>query len=154
MKLADECQSSAVHQSESESFHRIFWEQQMMYNSPKNKASMQWHLTLIRWCLFIRSRSSTTYDGMRAYFNIPSNWTLFDHTHYKKHGLDVNKNTVEQLVAKATKLGSYSCDHKSFVGLLHDEVRIKSDLVHNKTTGKIIGYIKLDKVSNELLQLE
>ena len=37
---------------------------------------------------------------------------------------------TEQLIQKATKLGCYKAgkQHKSYVGILHDEIKIKSKL--------------------------
>jgi hypothetical protein len=58
----------------------------MKCNKLKNKASMRWHPSIIRWCLFLRSKSAKAYDGMRAYLPLPSNRTLFDYTHYIDHG--------------------------------------------------------------------
>ena len=37
---------------------------------------------------------------------------------------------------------------------MQDEVHVKSDLVFNKHTGELVGFVNLDNVGNELLQLE
>jgi len=153
LKLASECSEVAQEQFPSDSFQRIFWNQQLQYNSLKNKANMKWHPTIIRWCLFIKSKSSKAYDGMRAYLNLPSTRTLYDYSHYMEHGLGVQCKVLEQLIHTAQNLGCYDIEHKSFVGILHDEIKIKSDLVYNKSTGEIVGYVKLDEVTNELLKL-
>jgi hypothetical protein len=149
-QLVKECNDSIVAQFEQNSFQQIFFEQQTKYNSLKTKCSMRWHPTIIRWCLFIKSKSAKAYDGMRAYLNLPSNRTLYDYSHYMEHGLGLNPKTVEQLVANAVKLGCFSEESRSFVGILHDEVKIKADLVYNKTSGELVGYVNLDKVSNEM----
>jgi hypothetical protein len=79
---------------------------------------------------------------------------LFDYTHYTENGLGINPKTVEQLIESAKKIGCYEDNHKSFVGILHDEVKIRSDLVYHKTTGELLGFINLDSVSNEMLNVE
>ena len=58
---------------------------------------------------------------------------------------------MEQLVINATKLGCYVEEHKSYVGILHDEVKVKADLVFNKVSGELVGFVNLDSVSNEML---
>ena len=40
----------------SDSFKRIFWEQQVEAASKKDSRSMRWHPLMIRWCLHLRHR--------------------------------------------------------------------------------------------------
>ena len=47
-----------------DSFQRIFFEQQVKYNELRSKKSMRWHPSIIRWCLYLRSKSSKAYDGI------------------------------------------------------------------------------------------
>jgi hypothetical protein len=154
LELARECKATVVSDFQPESFQQIFLEQQIKYNTLKTKASMRWHPAIIRWCLFVRSKSAKAYDGIRAYLHLPTSRTLYDYTHYTEHGLGINPKTVKQLIDQARKEGCLDVNHKSFVGILQDEVKIKSDLVYHKNTGQLIGYIHLDKVSNEILNLE
>ena len=58
-------------------FQKILFEQQLKYNSLKNKANMRWHPAVIRWCLYVRSKSSKAYDGMRSCLPLPSQRTLW-----------------------------------------------------------------------------
>jgi hypothetical protein len=41
-----------------------------------------------------------------------------------------------------------------YVGLLHDEIKIKADLVYNKHSGELIGFMNLDDVGNAVLNME
>lgn len=154
VKLTAECDKLAMESFPAGSFQQLFWQQQMKYNSLKNKSSMRWHPTIIRWCLYLKSKSAKAYEGVRSYLSLPSERTLYDYTHYMEHQLGINPNTVEQLIEKATNLGCYNEEHKSYVGILHDEISIKADLVYNKSSGELIGYIKLDGVTNELNRLQ
>ena len=43
---------------------------------------------------------------------------------------------------------------KSYVGILFDEIKVKSDLVYDKHTGELIGYCNLDKVGNQIMDFE
>jgi hypothetical protein len=45
-------------------------------------------------------------------------------------------------------------DFQKYVCLLLDEVRIKEDLVYDKHTSQIIGFINLGDVNNQLLQFQ
>jgi DNA transposase THAP9 len=152
--LVKECEESVLKQFPEDSFQRIFWEQQIQYNKLKKKSSMRWHPTMIRWCLFMKSKSAAAYDGMRSYLCLPSERTLYDYSHYMENGLGVNPRTVEQLIVTAKQLGCFDEEHKSFVGILQDEVKVQTDLVYHKHTGQLMGYVNLDAVSNELLELQ
>ncbi|CAC5399626.1 unnamed protein product [Mytilus coruscus] len=50
----------------------------------------------------------------------------------------------------------YSTDDvwKNYVGILFDKIKIKSDLVYDKHTGELIGYCNLDKVGNQIMDME
>jgi hypothetical protein len=50
---------------DEDSFQRLFWEEQKKYNSLKNKKQMRWHAMIIKWCLFLRHKSATTYNTLR-----------------------------------------------------------------------------------------
>lgn len=152
-QLTQDCQDVDTNGLEPDSFQSIFLQQQIKYNRLKTKSSMRWHPAIIRWCLFIHSRSAKAYDGMRSYLNLPSRRTLFDYTHYTESGMGINPKTVAQLIENAKQLGCFDAEHKSYVGILQDEIKIKSDLVYHKSTGKLIGYINLDQVSSEILNL-
>jgi len=143
----------AVSNFEPDSFQHIFFEQQLKYNSLKNKSSMRWHPAVIRWCLFIKSKSSAAFDGLRSFLNPPSKRTLYDYSHYTEHSTGINPKVIEQLISTAASLGCFTQQHKSYVGILVDEVKIKADLIYHKTTGELIGYIHLDSVSSEMQHL-
>ena len=44
--------------------------------------------------------------------------------------------------------------HQTIVGLLQDEIKIKSDLVYNKHSGELIGFIDLGDIDNEIQNME
>ena len=103
MQLATECTDAALKQFPPGSFQRIFWKQQLQYNKMKNKSNMRWHPTMIRWCLYLKSKSAKAYEGVRAYLNLPCSRTLYDYSHYMEHKLGVNPKVVEQLIQLARK---------------------------------------------------
>ena len=136
------------------SFQRIFFEQQAKYNELRNKKGMRWHPMIIRWCLYLRSKSAKAYDGMRHVLALPSQRSLFDYSNATEAGTGFKNCVTKQLVKESEKLNLYDTEHKQYVGIVQDEVRIKSDLVFNKHTGELVGFVDLDKVGNELNDLE
>ena len=134
------------------SFQRCFWEEQMRYNRLNSKCGMRWHPLIIRWCLYIRSKSSKAYDGLRHFLNLPSQRTLYDYTHYTEHGTGFQEKVTEQFATECEK--TRDDESSQYVGIVFDEIKIKSDLVYDKHTGELVGYVDLDKVGNELLNLQ
>lgn len=51
-------------------------------------------------------------------------------------------------------MGLFDEQWKSYVGLLFDEVKVKEDLVYDKNTGELVGYVDLDSVGNQILEIE
>ena len=135
----------------ADSFQRCFWEEQLRYNRLSDKKGMRWHPLIIRWCLYIRSKSSKAYDGLRQFLNLPSQRTLYDYSHFTEHSTGFQLNVTKQFVKEVDK---WAGDESSqYVGILFDEVKVKSDLVYDKHTGELVGYVNLDNVSNELINL-
>lgn len=68
-----------------DSFQKLFWQQQMnaVKTSPRGH---RWHPAFIKFCLFLRHKSSGAYELLRASgcLQLPSQRTLRDYTHYVK----------------------------------------------------------------------
>jgi hypothetical protein len=112
---------------------------------------------IIRWCLYIRSKSAVAYDSLRntGFIKLPSARTLFDYSHFTKSALGFQPDVVKLLYEEAEKLGMLGDEsYKCHVGLLFDEIKVKEDLVYDKHTGELIGYCNLDDVGNQILELE
>jgi hypothetical protein len=43
---------------------------------------------------------------------------------------------------------------RTYVGILFDEIKVKSELVYDKNSGELIGYCNLDKVGNQIMEFE
>ncbi|XP_069106990.1 uncharacterized protein [Argopecten irradians] len=140
------------------SLQRLFWEEQAKFASAKSAKGMRWHPMVIRWCLYLRQKSSAAYEAMRnsGFIHLPSARTLFDYSHYTKSALGFQKDVFKLLKDEARKKGMLNPEEpfRDFVGILFDEIKVRSDLVYDKHTGELIGYCDLDRVGNELLDLE
>lgn len=128
----------------------------MKFAAGTSKNAMRWHPMIIRWCLYMRSKSSKAYDSMRdsGFIKLPSSRTLFDYTHYTKSALGFQPDVVKMLRDEAEKTGMYEETHKRYVGVLFDEIRIKEDLVYDKNSGELIGYCNLASIGNQFMNLE
>ncbi len=66
------------------SFQRIFWEEQKKAMQCKVRRQVRWHLLIIKWCLYLRHRSSGAYETLRNsdVLKLTSQRTLRGYTHY------------------------------------------------------------------------
>ena len=78
--------------------------------------------------------------------------TLRDYSHCVKAGAGFSKDVDAQLV-KAANMESCPEWHKLVI-LLLDEMYIREDLVYDKHTGKMIGFVDLGGINNHLLRFE
>ena len=109
---------------------------------------------MIRWCLNLKMISSAAYHAMRSagFVTLPSERTLRDYSNFfqSKPGFqhEVNKQLMRE--AKLEELD----DLQRHVVLVFDEMKIKEDLVYNKNSGDVIGFVNMGDVNNQLSQLE
>ena len=68
------------------SFRQLFWKQQFEAALKNNPKQMKWHPLMIKWCLSIKLKSSTTYEKLytSGLLRLPSQRTLRDYTHVIK----------------------------------------------------------------------
>ena len=136
------------------SFRRLFWEEQLKAASQKDPRQMRWHPLIIRWCLNLKLMSSSSYHAFRTagFIKLPSERTLYDYSHFyqSKAGFHVELN--KQLM-KESNVDELS-EPKLFCGLILDEMKVKENLVYNKHTGEVVGFVNLGEINNDLLRLE
>ena len=136
------------------SFRRLFWEEQLKAASQKDPRQMRWHPLIVRWCLNLKLMSSSSYHALRTagFVQLPSERTLYDYSHFyeSKAGFQVELN--EQLM-KESKVSELS-ESKKFCGIILDEMKVKENLVYNKHTGEVVGFINLGGINNDLLRME
>ena len=108
---------------------------------------------MIKWCLYLRHQSSKAYETIRqSGIALPSQRTLRDYSNAVKAGagfsLDVDRQTLE-----AAKL-STSPDYHRLVILLVDEMHLKEELIYDKHSGKLVGFVDLGDINNHLTRFE
>ena len=108
---------------------------------------------MIRRCLNLKLISSGAYGALRSsgVLVLPSERTLRDYTHWVKAASGFIEDVDKQLMDD-TKIKDLQ-EFQKFVCLLFDEVRIKEQLVYDKHSCEIIGFVNLGDVNNDLLHL-
>ena len=136
------------------SFGRLFWKQQLDASSKKDKRGMRWDPLMVKWCLYLRHKSSGAYELLRdsGCVSLPSQRTLRDYTHYMKTTVCFS-DEIDMQLSHAAKLDA--CDEfKKLVVMLMDEMYIKEDLVYNKHTGSLTGFVNMGEINSHLLSFE
>ena len=142
---------TAVESSAIGQFQRIFWEQQCRYNSLKDARGMRWHPLMIRFALNLKYLSSSAYKAVGQFLTLPSERTLRDYTHVLKFGVGTSPTIIQRLkedmeYEKCTPTQKKIC-------LLIDEMKLKSKLVYSKASGRLVGFVDLGSVNEEIEQL-
>ena len=125
-----------------DSFPFIFWKQQRECLPKKGqlKKGIRWHPLMIKWCIYLKHQSSKAYETLRGSgIALPSQRTLRDYSNAVKAGPGFSLEVDDQIL-KAAKLSS-SPDYHSLIVLLIDEMHVKEDLVYNKHSGRLIGFV-------------
>jgi hypothetical protein len=154
--IINEVDSRVQHEHKEDTFQYIFWKQQReaMGKEGAEKNGIRWHPLIIKWCLYLRHQSNKAYNTLRdsGCIALPSTRTLRDYSHAIKAGAGFSAEVDQQLFSVA-KLKSNPKYH-SLIAILIDEMTIKEDLVYDKHTGRLVGFINLGHINNHLLRFE
>ena len=136
------------------SFQQIFWDQQLEAARKHDAKGMRWHPLMIRWCLFLRHQSQSAYETLpqSGCISLPSQRTLRDYTHYVEASTGFNTEVDKQLM-EAAKIGDCK-EYEKCVIILLDEMHIREDLVFDKSTGTLVGFVNLGDTNSHLLEFE
>ena len=98
-------------------------------------------------------QSSSAYRSLRTsgFLVLPSERTLNDYIHFYDCSAGCHKDLQDALAAEAQvdKL----TDVQKFVALSFDEMQVREDLVYNKNTCNVVGFVNLGQVDNQLKML-
>lgn len=138
----------------ADSFQCIFWNQQLELLKLKDKRQIRWHPMMIRWCLSLKLLSSASYHALRSskLVTLPSERTLRDYTHIVKAKTGFSAEIDAQLCREAN-MDSIS-DHEKYVCLVFDEVKIKEDLVFDKHSLQLVGFVQIGDINSHLSKFE
>ena len=85
---------------------------------------------------------------------LPSERTLRDYSNVVKSGDGFKMEVLEQLYNEARMGQDEIPGHRQFVGIAVDEIYIKSDLVYDRHSARVIGFVNLGAVDEQLAALE
>ena len=121
-------------------FMSLFWQEQKKLLS-SSKIGVRYHPMLIRYCLSLAAKSPSCYEELRNsnILILPSQRTLRDYKNFIRPKMGFQDRVVEEL----QKLTNSYFDVQRYVVLLFDEMKINSNLVFDKVTGELIGYVDL-----------
>ena len=130
-------------------FMKLFWEEQQKYIKSSSYSSVRYHPMIIRFCLSLAAKSPSAYSDLRydgktdtGVLVLPSLRTLRDYKNYIRPQRGFNPNVISEL-EKKTELFSAP---ERFVTILFEEMNIQEDLVWDKHTGELIGYVDLGDI--------
>jgi hypothetical protein len=124
-------------------FIKLFWDQQKKIAS-RAAQGRRYHPMIIRWCISMAAKSASAYDELRETFKdstiiLPNRRVLRDYTNVIPPKTGFNPGVIKELV-QTTK--GYS-DCQKYVFILLDEMKIQGNLIWDKHSGELIGYVNL-----------
>ena len=126
-------------------FVKLFWGEQMKFLN-SSPSQVRYHPMIIKFCLGLYAKSPAAYEQLRLYEKegtgvmiLPSQRTLRDYRNYIRPSIGFNYQIINEL---ATKTQDFSTLEK-YVVLSFDKMKIQNDLVYDKNTGDLIGYVNL-----------
>ena len=136
---------SGADKSKIPPFMKLFWEEQQKYLS-SSKTNVRYHPMIIRYCLGLAAKSPAFYDEIRfdektnsGFVVLPSRRRLRDYKNYIRPKQGFNKDVIQELCSIVAQFQ----DIEKYGVLLLDEMKIKEDLVWDKHTGDLIGFVNL-----------
>ena len=112
---------------------------------------------IIKFCLNLASKSPSAYSDLRydektgnGILVLPSLRTLRDYKNYIKPTLGFNPAVFKDLAKKTADFSGPEC----YVTILFDEMKIQEDLVWDKNSGELIGYVDLGDVNVNFATLD
>jgi hypothetical protein len=125
---------------------KFFWEQQMALLQTE-KMGRRYHPQIIRFALSVHAKSPAAYREIResGALILPSERVLRDYKNYFKPKAGINVENIESLKEKTKEFTSV----QRYVAIVMDEMKIQSNLVFDKVSGDLIGFIDLgDPMTN------
>ena len=131
---------SNANKTEMTPFMNLFWQQQKELFT-RNPKGARFHPMIIKFCLSLLSKSRSAYDELRNsnILRLPSARTLIDYKNLIKPGTGFRREILDNL----TEITKDYFDVERYIVILFDEMKIRSNLVFNKHTEELVGFLDL-----------
>ena len=132
------------HSQKMTPFMKLFWEQQKKI-SDRPSFGRRYHPMIIRWCLSISSKSASAYEELRETFKdgglleLPSKRMLQNYRNAVSPKCGFNPDVIADLIDASRDYQGL----QSYIVLLVDEMKVQDNLVWNKHSGKLVGFVDL-----------
>ena len=133
-------------------FIKLFWEEQQKYLN-SSKQPIRYHSMIIRFCLNLTAKSTAGYEEIRynkatgsGFVILPSRRRLRDYKNYIKPKRGFNKEIIKELMDKIKHFN----DIERYCIITFDEMKIQENLVWDKYTGELIGFVDLGDLQLKL----
>ncbi len=95
---------------------------------------MRWHPTMVKWCLYLCHLITSVYELLRSSvcIQLPS-----QHTLSPGFSTEVDRQMIED--ANMTSLQEF----QKHVCLIGNEMHVNEDLVYDKTSSELVGFVNL-----------
>ena len=141
--------SSIINESQDSDmtpFMKLFWQEQKKLFSHSIKGQ-RYHPMIIRFCLSLQSKSPAAYKEFRdalgrkngGILTLPCKRTLRDYKNWIRPKCGFNDDVVLELIGITDKYFGV----QRYVVLLFDEMKIRADLVYDKNSNELIGFVDL-----------
>lgn len=148
---------SGCNQSDVPPFMKLFWDEQQKYIKSSCSSSVRYHPMIIKFCLNLAAKSSSAYSDLRydqksgsGILVLPSLRTLRDYKNYIHPTRGFNPAVIKDLEKKTANFSG----PERFVSILFDEMKIQEDLVWDKHSGELIGFVDLGDINTNYATLE
>ena len=134
---------SNVSGNEIPHFRKVFGEEQQKYLQQK-KTGRRYHPMIIKYCSSLAAKSSSAYSELRydsktgnGVLVLSSLRTLRDYRDYIRPTQGFNPAVIKGLSEKTKDFS----EQERYISILLDEMKIQEDLVWDKNTGELIGFV-------------
>lgn len=120
---------------------KLVWEQQKKALNQQSNFGNRWHPHFIRFCLSIYSKSPIVYQELRdsGTMQLPSSRTLRSYRNNFKPGAGYLPENIKSLISRTKGF----LDKDRWIVVMFDEMKIKCNLVFDKHSGRLIGFVDL-----------
>ena len=138
-------------------FMKLFWEEQQKYVQASCSSSVKYHPMIIKFCLNLAAKSSSAYSDLRydsktgnGILVLPSLRTLRDYKNYIHPTRGFNPAVINDLQKNTVDFSG----PERFITILFDEMKIQEDLVWDKYSGELIGFVDLGDINTNYATLK